>query len=93
MRITKGRLKKVIRRKLVSERFAVKMGKSSGKGNTVLRWIEPRTQTLIDNLEKHLGASNFLDEILERLTPEEMHRILADIDKEYGLESGGIKRI
>ena len=93
MRITKGQLKKIIKGELTNERFALKMGKSSGGGHAVQKWIEPRQQTLIDTIEKELGASNFLDEILERLSVEEMDRILADIDKEYGLESGGIKRI
>jgi hypothetical protein len=93
MKVTKQQLKKIIHEELTNERFGMPMGKSSGKGHGVLKWIEPRIQELIDTIEKELGASNFLDEILERMTPEEMTRILADIDKEYGLESGGIKRI
>ena len=72
-----------------SGRLAPHMGKSGKR----LTYITGAEQEMIDFLEKELGTSNFFDEVMERLSKEELLRILSSIQREYGFVIGGIKSV
>ena len=89
IKLTKRQLRRIIHEEMTSERLAPAMGKNTGK----LTYIDPGTQETIDFLEKELGTSSFFDEVMERLSIDQMKNILGDIQREYGFGADGIKRI
>ena len=83
MKISKRKLKRIIKEEL-AERIAPTMG--PGKSHGI--HMDDRTGELIVAIEDELGASNFLDAVLQKMDQKQMKSVLWSIAKKYKIDIG-----
>ena len=81
--MNKDLLKKIIKEEL-SERIAPTMG--PGKSHGV--HMDDKTGELIVAIEDELGASNFLDAVLQKMDQKQMKSVIWSIAKKYKIDVG-----